>query len=200
MDMIKLLIFDVGGVLDTFDESQYIRYMHKKHGLDPIKFRSVLIPLLDRMEVGKVSLVEAEKIMEEKFGINNHQLEWNRAFNKLNRVNKSVIALVDKLSENYKIVLLTNVSRSRHIVKMERYLEKVKCNRVIASCYVKMHKPEHRIYRYTLKQMNVKASEAIFIDNLKRNVKGAREVGIRSIHYKNYNGLVKNLKKFGVQW
>ena len=134
--MIKLIIFDVGGVIDTFDESQYVTYISKKTGKDPKRFQSNLIPLLDKMEVSKLSLNDMLCILSKKTGLSQEQLEWDSAFKKLNRVNSNVVNLISKLSKKYKIAVLTNVSRSRHMIKMEAYLKRVKYNGMFASCYL----------------------------------------------------------------
>jgi HAD superfamily hydrolase (TIGR01509 family) len=62
-----------------------------------------------------------------------------------------------------------------------------------------MAKPDPRIYRYVLKKMDIKPSEAIFVDNLKRNTNGAEKVGIKSIQFINYRKLVKDLKKLKIR-
>lgn len=198
--MIKLIIFDVGGVIDTFDESQYIHYITRKLGLNSRRFAYTLIPLLDKMEVGKMDIIEAKKILSEKFKVPERKLEWDSAFLKLNSVNEDVVNLISKLSKKYRIAILTNVSRSRHMMKMENYLERVKYDDIFASCYLKMHKPEHKIYRFVLKKIGVKPNETIFIDNLKRNTEGASEIGIYAIQFINYKDLTARLKKLGVRW
>jgi len=198
--MIKLIIFDVGGVIDTFDESEYTNYITRKLGLNSRKFALTLIPLLNKMEIGELDIPQAEKILARKFNVSQYKLEWNSAFIKLNSVNTDVIELINKLSKNYKIAILTNVSKSRHLEKMKRYMHEVKYDALFTSCYLKMRKPEHRIYRYVLKKMKVNPAEAIFIDNLKINTEGAVEIGIKSIQFKNYKGLVKRLKKLGISW
>ena len=154
--MIKLIIFDVGGVIDTFDESQYIHYITRKLGLNSREFAYTLIPLLDKMEVGKMDIPDAEKILAQKFKVSQEKLEWNSAFIKLNSVNTDVIKLINKLSKKYKIAVLTNVSKSRHAEKMKRYLHHVEYDALFTSCYLKMRKPEHRIYRFVLKKMKAR--------------------------------------------
>ncbi|MGD0728582.1 MAG: HAD family phosphatase [Candidatus Micrarchaeaceae archaeon] len=196
--MIKLIIFDVGGVIDTFDEKYYIDYISKKVSVNPKEFRKVLIPLLDKMEIGKLELVDMERILSKKFNVSKEKLEWEKAFVKLNTINENIIKLIARLSKKYKIAILTNVSRSRHIMKMEGYLERVAYDKIFSSCYLKMRKPEARIYKFVLKKMNVKASEAVFIDNLKKNTDGAKKVGITSIQFKNYRQLVKSFAKIGI--
>lgn len=198
--MIRLIIFDVGGVIDTFYESQYVRYLTKKLQLDPSRFMKALIPLVNRMEVGKITLAQLKKSMSTQFHVKENDLEWDVSFKRMNRVNKNVIKLIGRLSKHYRIAILTNVSRSRHIMKMEDYLENVKYDMMFTSCYLKMAKPDHRIYRYVLKKMNSKPGETVFIDNLKRNTDGAKEIGIKTIQFVGYKDLVNRLKKLGVRW
>jgi epoxide hydrolase-like predicted phosphatase len=196
--MIKLIIFDVGGVIDRFDESQYIDYISKKLGIDAVEFRNALIPPLDSMEIGKSTLLDMKKKLSRKFNVSQRALEWDEAFEKLESVNKQVVNLMSRLSKHYRVAILTNVSRSRHMVKVERYLGNIKAERTFASCYLKMAKPDPRIYRFVLNEMKIRPEEAIFIDNLKRNVVGAEKVGIKSIQFTDYNLLASKLKKLGV--
>lgn len=197
--MIKLLIFDVGGVLDTFDENQYVSYISKKLNLNSKEFTVTLKPLLDKMEVGRMDLKDVKRMLAKKFCVTEKSLEWESAFRKLNSVNTDVVSLVNRLSKRYKIAILTNVSRTRHEIKMETYLKEVRHDAIFVSCYLRMHKPEHKIYRFALGKMNIKPNEAVFIDNLKINVKAAEDLGIRGIVFKNYKDLVKGLGALGIR-
>jgi epoxide hydrolase-like predicted phosphatase len=197
--MLKLLIFDVGGVIDNFDESMYIDFITKRLHIDHDEFRDALIPLLDSMELGNSTLADMMDRLSRKFGVSKKALEWDSAFERLNSVNWDVINLINRLSKKYRVAILTNVSRSRHIVKMEQYLEKVKYERLFTSCYLRMAKPDPKFYRFVLKEMGVKPDEAIFVDNLKKNTDGAERVGIKSIQFINYRMLVRSLGRLGVK-
>jgi len=197
--MIKLIIFDIGGVLDTFYERQYISYITKKLHISQTAFREILVPQLKKSEVGKMKIKELQLMLSKRFGISIRKLEWNEEFRKLNRLNNDVVRLAGRLSKRYKIVLLTNVSRSRQTIKMETVLKKVKYDRIFASCYLKMAKPDPRIYRYVLEKMKMKPSEAVFIDDREENVEGARKVGIAAIQFVGYGELVKRLRKLGIK-
>ncbi len=196
--MIKLIICDVGGVINTFDESMYINYICGKLGIDDSEFRSVFLPMLDRAEIGKLKIPELERRLSRAFRVNPHKLEWNSAFKRLNRLDMRMVRLLNALSKRYRIAILTNVSRSRHSINMQTQLYKIKYSRVFASCYLGMAKPNPKIYRFVLSQMKTKPDESIFIDNLKSNADGAKKVGINAIQFKSYGQLVKDLKKMGV--
>ena len=67
-------------------------------------------------------------------------------------------------------------------------------DRIFASCYLGIAKPNHKIYRYVLDKMGFAPEEAIFIDDRQVNIDGASAVGIRSIRFTGYARLVRELK------
>ncbi len=44
-----------------------------------------------------------------------------------------------------------------------------------------MRKPERRIYELTLQRLGVQGPEAVFLDDIGQNLKGAAQLGIRGI-------------------
>jgi putative hydrolase of the HAD superfamily len=51
----------------------------------------------------------------------------------------------------------------------------------VESCAVGMRKPDPRIYRHALAQLGVPAAEAIFLDDIGRNLKPARALGMATL-------------------
>ena len=60
-------------------------------------------------------------------------------------------------------------------------------------------KPDPEIYKKALKRMKLKPEETVFIDDIKKFVKGAEKIGIKGIHFKNSKQLIKDLKKLNVK-
>lgn len=56
-------------------------------------------------------------------------------------------------------------------------------------------KPFADIYLKLLDRYNVKAAEAIFIDDNGRNIDAAQKLGIKSIHFQNPEQLIKELRE-----
>ena len=54
---------------------------------------------------------------------------------------------------------------------------------VVISGDVGMRKPEQRIYQLTLERLDVEAHDAVFVDDLPRNVEVARSMGMHAIHH-----------------
>jgi epoxide hydrolase-like predicted phosphatase len=200
--MFKVIIFDVGGVIINYSDDQYIAYLSKKLRINQRRIKRVLLPLLDEMDYGRMDLDHAEKIFTDHFNIERSRLEWVSAFRKLAKRNKKVIALIKRLSKNYEIGIITNISKSRYreskALALDNLIKAKAVHKIIASSYVGMKKPHTKIYKYALKELNAKAKETIFIDNMKINVDGAKEVGITGIKFDNYKKLLTDLKKLGV--
>jgi epoxide hydrolase-like predicted phosphatase len=51
----------------------------------------------------------------------------------------------------------------------------------IESCVVGLRKPDPRIYRLACEQAGVQPAETVFLDDIGRNLKSARELGMRTI-------------------
>jgi putative hydrolase of the HAD superfamily len=195
--MIKLIIFDIGDVLIDFKDEQYVDYITDKLCLNKAEFSAALKPLRDDMERGACTLREAEAALTKKFKVSRNSLEWVTTYRKIARRDNYVFRLLTRLSKRYKIALLSNVGRARYIESL-RLLKDVPADAVFASCYLKMRKPEHKIYRYVLEKMEVKPNEAVFIDNMKENVVAAEEVGIKSIQFIDYWRLVMDLRRLKI--
>ena len=196
--MVKLIIFDIGGVIIDYDEDYYIRYISRKLGLNEQTFAKTMNPLIVRMEYGRITTEYAESVLSKKFHIPELDLEWLAAYKRLSRLNKPVAALIARLMKHHRLVLLSNISASRYIESKRLFLDGIKHGKMFASCYLHMRKPERRLYLYVLKATHTKPEDAIFIDNMKENVDGARKAGIASIRYENYTQIVKELRKRGI--
>ena len=66
------------------------------------------------------------------------------------------------------------------------------------SCELNLIKPMAAIYEHTLEQLNVRADEALFLDDRAENVEGARAVGIHALLFRGAQNLQADLKREGL--
>ncbi|MGC8495672.1 MAG: HAD-IA family hydrolase [Candidatus Micrarchaeia archaeon] len=196
--MVKLIIFDIGGVMLDFSEDEYASYISHKLGISERLFKKELMRLIEKMELGYMGADDLENALSKKFHVPKGSFEFGKAFAKLAKLNWNVINLVKKLSKHYKVVLLTNVSFVRYMEMRRLWLSKAHL-RTFASCYLHMRKPSVRIYKYVLKELGVEAKDALFIDNMEENVNGAKRAGIKSFRFVSYEDLVKRLIDLGIE-
>ena len=103
-----------------------------------------------------------------------------------------------KESKQYKILALTNWSYETYPVAQERYEFLNWFDGVVVSGTEKLRKPFPEFYKILLDRYDVKAEEAIFIDDNLRNVKAAKELGIDAIQFTTANELRTELQQRGI--
>ncbi len=69
----------------------------------------------------------------------------------------------------------------------------------IFSAELKIAKPDPEIFRHCLDLLGIEAEEALFIDDVEHNVRGAREAGITSIQFESVAQLATELDAMGFQ-
>ena len=70
---------------------------------------------------------------------------------------------------------------------------------IVTSYESEMAKPDVSIFKEIIKKLNVKSSECVYIDDLEENILSAKELGMKTILFKNYAHLKKELKEFRIK-
>jgi epoxide hydrolase-like predicted phosphatase len=200
--MIKCIIFDLGGVvIDFTNDKHYYPYLSKVSGISIRKIKRLIEgKMWAELDKDILPQKEFDRKVAKKLGILIKDVKWYELYKKEARIEKGTIELVRKLRRKYKIAYLSNVDRSRYtettMELLKPYLKLFDYR--FASCEIRLRKPTRRVFRYVLKHMKLKSSEAVFIDNTLENVKGARKAGIKGILFKNAKELEKQLKRSGI--
>jgi 2-haloacid dehalogenase len=103
-----------------------------------------------------------------------------------------------KQNANLKFYALTNWSAELFPIALERYEFLHWFDGRVVSGEEGMRKPFSEFYQLLLDRYNVKAEEALFIDDNLRNVKAAEALGITSIHFQSSWQLNEELKRLNV--
>ena len=113
-------------------------------------------------------------------------------------INQELVLLIRDLKKTYKTGLCSNTQPKlfRQILK-ENDLEGL-FDAIISSSEIGMVKPHPEIFKYTLEQLHVLASEAVFVDDRTENVQAAASLGIRSLLYRDVATLRKTLNELVV--
>jgi 2-haloacid dehalogenase len=101
-------------------------------------------------------------------------------------------------SEDYKVIALTNWSAETFPIALERFEFLHWFEGIIVSGEEKTRKPFNDIYNLTLERFNIKAENAIFIDDNLRNIEAANNLGINGIQFESPEQLIINLKTFNI--
>ena len=110
-----------------------------------------------------------------------------------------VIDILIQLKKSYRIWLLSNTNPSH--IKKEVENNNVFPRLIDGTVYsfdVGYRKPEKDIYKIACKLADVAPKRCVFIDDLEDNIRGANNVGLHGIHYRNTPALISDLKSLKI--
>jgi FMN phosphatase YigB (HAD superfamily) len=125
--------------------------------------------------------------------------KMNKLWNKIFWPNKPILRALPKLKKRYKLGLISNMAKSHEKHHKSKNNITKPFDVAIFSCSVNLRKPNPKIYKLALKKLKVRPKEAVFIDDIPRNIKAAKKLGIHAIHYKNHKQVFRDLGKLGVK-
>lgn len=190
--MIKAIIFDFGGVITT---RGYLLWM-KEEIPNFEKNKLFYDNLSNKYDLGMITHDEFTKIIAKESGVEK-DIIWEKIFNKI-KANKELLKIIHKLKKNYKIALLTNFHHKPLNDLITKYdLENYFDLKVISSLH-KLHKPDSKIFRRTLRSLNIKPEEAIFIDDSQKYINGGKKIGIKSLLFTTNQKLREDLISCGI--
>lgn len=189
---IKLIIFDLGGVIINIDYKK----TEDAFGKFGIKASNALYSklhqteLFDDMETGKISAHEFRQGLRKHADVEMNDQQIDDAWcAMLLDLPAPRLELLTSVSQNYNSCLLSNTNEI-HIREFNKYLHRTFdvpditsfFNKVYYSHDIQMRKPHTEIFEYVLRDQGVDASETFFIDDSPQHIEGARKLGIQAYH------------------
>lgn len=197
--MIKLIVFDFGGVYFTDNVLELAQKLSKEIGVQIEEFVKVLKTILPDYEKGRIS--------EQEF--------WDKGLKMLNKSCniqklhdiaiehfkpiKETAYLIEKLKKNYKIGMLSNQTNWADELNF-KYNFFHHFDPLIISKNVGFKKPEQRIYEILIEKAKCKPEEIVFIDDSESHGDVPKKLGINFIHYKSSEQLEEKLKELGLKF
>jgi epoxide hydrolase-like predicted phosphatase len=186
--MIHAVFFDLGGVLLRTADFSPREQLAKRLGMKRLELEEFIFggESGDRAQKGEISvrqhwanlaahlhysLKEVKDLVDEFFA--NDELDL------------ALLDYVRYLHKNYKTALLSNAWDDLRQVIAERWHFEDAFDDMIISSDVGMVKPDPRIFRLAVERLGVEPNQAVFVDDMQRNVEGAKSVGLRAIWFQN---------------
>lgn len=195
--MIRLILLDLGKVLVDFDFGIAVSRLRKIVPINMVKVYKLFrgSSLADRWDKGLIHprqfFAEVQKEMNMPIGMDQFETIWNEIFSE----KKEMIFLATSLLKNYKVYILSNVNPWHADYLRKEYLWLEDFDGFIASCDVRMLKPDPEIFKMVLKKAQVQPRETFFVDDMTENVRAARSLGIDALTFKNFSHLVGEMRK-----
>ena len=196
--MIRAIFFDLGGVLVRTVDFTPRERLANRLGMD----RSALEDFIfggesgDRAQKGEISLRQHWENLASCLGFSVQQVkDLVDEFFAGDVLDIALVDYVRKLHEQYKTALLSNAWDDARQVIVERWHIHDAFDELIISSEFGMVKPDPRIFYLALDMLGVAANQAIFVDDMQRNVDGARWVGLEGICFQNPQQMKLDLER-----
>lgn len=201
MSDVKVLFFDVGGVLLTNGWDRDARRLACEcFDLDWEDFQDRHDFVAPDFEMGRLTMEEylhrtifyrQQPFTEDEFV----------AFMKAqSAAMPDSLALLSDLASSgeYVLATLNNESRELNDHRIETFGLRRYFSMFMSSCYLGMRKPEEDIYRVAVDVTQHRPEECVFIDDRMLNLECAERAGIHPIHFSDADQLRASLNEFGV--
>ena len=195
--MINTIIFDLGAVLIDWNPQYLYRKLFREESEMDYFLANICTPdWNEEQDAGQLLQVATDALVkqfpEHEINIRAFYGRWKEM---LGGPIDGTVEIFRKLkqSEKYKIYALTNWSAETFPVALERYEFLQWFDGIVVSGTEMMRKPNPDFYQILLDRYNVKAEEALFIDDNLRNIESAKKMGIQSIYFTSPSNLTTEL-------
>ena len=200
--MIKNIVFDIGNVLAGFYwQDFFARFGFSDEVNERLGACTVQGPLWAELDHGHMS--EQEIIAAFKLYDPMLTDEIDLVFQNINGMIRCYDYTVPWMNElktqGYKVYIISNIFAKMMRECAEELHFIALADGAVLSYQEKVIKPDSKIYRLFLERYNLNANECVFIDDQKRNITAARNIGIPSIVFKSYKQAYRELKKMLIQ-
>lgn len=188
-EVIRAVLFDFGGVILSSPFDAFATY-EKRAGLAEGTVRSINATNPDtnawaRLERAQVDLDQFVEVFEAEALELGHVVSGAEVLECLKgELRPEMVEAIRRLRERFAIALLTNnfLTGSPDWSSGGSFAELVELfDVVVESSRVGCRKPERRFYELALEELDIAATEAVFLDDLGINLKPALEMGMATI-------------------
>jgi putative hydrolase of the HAD superfamily len=200
----KAIGFDYGGVLAGEPGPEFAANVAKMLGIDINTYRTAYFKFNKQVNRNEISWPELWRLFLEDLGhVDRYEelMHMSNAYHaRLRSVKPEMLRLVDRLrAHGYKLGLLSNntISMAKHI-EIEGIASHFDV--VHVSAVTQFVKPEVRAFSFFAEKLGVITEDLIFIDDSEKSLSTAQEAGYTPILFQQYDQLLTELSRLGVEY
>ncbi len=192
--MIKVILFDVGGVYLDGSFVDFVNKARKILGMNVDFYSDKEVVFDKRLNKGKITTEECfTRYFRVK--ISSKQMKkiikiWTNTWKLLDEMKRLII----ELKKNYRLAILSNSDLLDSLNYTKKGWYKY-FDALILSHEIGILKPQKKIYDIAIKKLKVKPEECLFVDDQEDCLKPAREMGMVTILFKSIPQLREELRK-----
>lgn len=193
---VKAVFFDLGGVILRTEYQSPRQHLAESLGMD--------YDDIDKIVFGSVSAARASigEISEEEHWQNVMKTlklpagEYERVRDEFfagDVMDHEILNFLRSIKPKHKTGLISNAwSGLRDYIVREKFDDAF--HHMVISAEVGVTKPDPKIYHIALEQLEVKAKEAVFVDDVLENIEACEKAGMKGIHFKDSPSAIEQIK------
>lgn len=181
---IKAVIWDLGGVLLRTHDYAPREELAARFGIDRAELEETIFAegISDRAQRGEITTQELWEFVGRKYDLSSDALQaFMEKFWAGDRVDHDLVDQIRSLRDAYITGLLSNAwDDLRYFIVHEWEIDDA-FDDITISAEEGVAKPDARIYEIALERAGVEPEQAVFLDDMERNIDAARRVGMHGI-------------------
>lgn len=194
---IQVVFFDFGGVIQRTEFQAPRQRLAQRLGMeyediDTIVFNS---PTAKQATVGEIPAQKHWEAVAKRLKVNKKDIAAIESeFFAGDVIDHDIVEYLRSLRPRFRTGLISNAWSDMRDYLVRKKLDEV-FDTLTISAEVGVAKPEARIYRTALEQAQVKAGEAVFVDDVPVNIEACEALGMKGVLFKEPQEAMKQLKK-----
>jgi len=197
--MIKVIIFDWGNVIVSYDNIRQTNKMSAHFKVDKKLFEKIELRNRLKHDLGELSTSEFVRNisngLDRKISVTGYYSLMDKF--KVAKLNAGLVGLIKKLRKKYIIFLLSNNSPPVK-AEIKRYALEKLFDKALFSYQVGIKKPNPKFFKMIIAKTNFSYENCLFIDDREDICKVAGKLGMKTIVFKNNVQLKKKLEAFSI--
>lgn len=194
---IRAVFFDFGGVIQRTEFQAPRQRLAQRFGMDYDDIDKLVFssPSAIQATIGAVSESEHWQAIAQRLKVRDEEIqEVEKEFFAGDIIDHSLLQYLSMLRPRFITGLISNAwSGMRAYIERQRIAGSF--DHLVISAEVGAAKPEARIYQIALEQAQVRADEAVFVDDVVENIEACERVGMKGILFMNSQDAVDQLEK-----
>ncbi len=201
MEAVGAIIFDLGRVLVDLDLSRGIfQKLADQQGepLDELLPKLLADPLYSDFSTGRMGAADFHHRICERFEMNMSYPEFVDAWCEVLVPMPGMDALLCEVADRWPVGLLSDTDPIHWNDQLERHPWLARIPKPTLSYEIGLLKPDPGCYAAAAHDVGQPAQRCLFIDDLERNVEGARRAGMRAVRFEGRAALRERLSGMGL--
>jgi len=199
--MIKNIVFDIGNVLIKWDPATVVQQVFSEHPHPAMLLQQMFkSPAWYDLNLGKISEADLIEIYHKTLNIEREQL-----YVLLEALKESMVPIENSFELltrvyqlHYPLYVISDNVREIVAYLKTRYDFWHQFQGIVISAEVGHLKPAPEIYHHLLTTYQLKPDETLFIDDIMKNVEGAKLMGMQGIEFKNVAQCRDEMQKLNI--